>query len=305
MSTLDRQTHWQGVYTGKNETEVSWHEDSPELSLELLRQAGLKPEMAVIDVGGGASRLVDALLRAGQAHVCVLDLSSAALETAKSRLDDATSVQWAVSDVTNWIPDREYDVWHDRAAFHFLTTAADQQAYVHVLGRSLKNGGQAIIGTFAVDGPEKCSGLPVARYDAERLQTVLGKQFTLTATRLRRPTWCGNYPMLPKQTALIARSLDGLQKPLALDLALTQATSVGTPAMRSLAAEFLSQGSWNPEPGQLVFAGNGRQSIAPAIAAIVPTGGRCGVVNSACLICRTCHEQRRRPDTRLIALPCG
>jgi ubiquinone/menaquinone biosynthesis C-methylase UbiE len=118
----------------------------------------------------------------------VLDLSAAALETAHSRLVDSTRVKWIVSDVTIWTPDRGYDLWHDRAAFHFLTTAADQQAYVGVMSRALKEGGKAVIGTFALDGPEKCSGLAVARYDAERLQAVLGEQFKLATTRRHEHT---------------------------------------------------------------------------------------------------------------------
>lgn len=183
MATGDRQTHWQGVYTTKSDIEVSWYEDTPELSLTLLREAGLTQGMSVIDIGGGASRLVDALVAAGQVHVSVLDLSSAALGRAKSRLADTAHVQWIVSDVTSWTPDREYDLWHDRAAFHFLTTVVDQQAYVRVIARALREGGKAVIGTFALDGPEKCSGLPVTRYDAESLQAVLGEQFRLVATR--------------------------------------------------------------------------------------------------------------------------
>jgi ubiquinone/menaquinone biosynthesis C-methylase UbiE len=188
MATLDRQTHWQGVYTTKTDSQVSWYEDTPELSLKLLRQAGLTPEMSVIDVGGGASRLVDVLVAAGQVHMSVLDLSAAALETAHSRLVDTTRVKWIVSDVTTWTPDRGYDLWHDRAAFHFLTTVADQQAYVRVMSRALKEGGKAVIGTFALDGPEKCSGLAVARYDAERLQAVLGEQFKLAKTQRHEHT---------------------------------------------------------------------------------------------------------------------
>lgn len=183
MIANDGQTHWEDVYTTKAETDVSWFEDMPDLSLALLREAGLTPEMSVVDIGGGTSRLVDALEASGQAHVTVLDLSAAALKTAKARLAKADRVQWVVSDVTAWTPDRRFDLWHDRAAFHFLTAVEDQQAYVRVLLQALKDGGKAVIGTFAPDGPEKCSGLPVARYDAESLQAVLGERFKLAATR--------------------------------------------------------------------------------------------------------------------------
>lgn len=188
MTTPDRQAHWQTVYTKKADTEVSWYEDTPDLSMTLLREAGLTPEMSVIDVGGGASRLVDALLQSGQAHVSVLDLSAAALDTAKSRLADPVRVTWIVSDVTAWTSDRRYDLWHDRAAFHFLTTDADQQAYVRVLTQALKDGGKAVIGTFALDGPETCSGLAVARYDAQSLQAVLGEGLRLVATQRHEHT---------------------------------------------------------------------------------------------------------------------
>lgn len=179
----DRSAHWQTVYSTKTDSEVSWFEESPALSLDLLREAGLEPGMSVIDVGGGASRLVDSLLGQFDAQVTVLDLSEAALDIARSRLADAGRVKWVVADVTNWEPDRRYDLWHDRAAFHFLTAPADQAAYVRVLRAALKPGGVAVIGTFAPDGPEKCSGLPVARHDVGTMQAILGPDFTLVGHR--------------------------------------------------------------------------------------------------------------------------
>jgi trans-aconitate methyltransferase len=188
MANADRQSHWETVYQTKAEKEVSWFEDTPDLSLSLLREAGLNPSLTVIDVGGGASRLVDALVASDQAHVTVLDLSAAALALAKARLTAADRVKWVVSDVTTWTPDRQYDLWHDRAAFHFMTSSEDQCAYVGVLSAALKTGGAAIIGTFAPDGPEKCSGLPVARHDAESLQAVLGEGFTLLSKRRHEHT---------------------------------------------------------------------------------------------------------------------
>ena len=179
----DRESHWQGVYTTKAEDNVSWFEESPDLSLALLAEAGLVSQHAVVDVGGGASRLVDALLARGQQWVSVLDLSQAALNTARGRLLPDASADWIVADVTAWQPGRRYDYWHDRAAFHFLTEPADQAAYVAVLKQALQPGGVAIIGTFALDGPEKCSGLTVARHDSESLSDVLGDGFALTAQR--------------------------------------------------------------------------------------------------------------------------
>lgn len=186
--TEDRRAHWERVYTTKQDTEVSWFEDTPEVSLTLLRAAGLTPDMAVIDIGGGTSRLVDTLLAQDQQHVSVLDLSSAALSAARTRLNDPANVSWIVSDITKWTPDRVYDLWHDRAAFHFLTDPADQQAYADILHSALSAGGRAVIGTFAPDGPEKCSGLPVARYDAATLATVLGPRFALLAEQREEHT---------------------------------------------------------------------------------------------------------------------
>ncbi|MGO4573205.1 class I SAM-dependent methyltransferase [Microvirga sp. 2TAF3] len=183
MTDVDRRSHWENIYSAKGESQVSWFENTPDLSLCLLREAGLNPSLAVIDIGGGASRLVDALVAAGQVHVTVLDLSATALNIAKARLAAPDRVTWIVSDVTTWMPDRQYDLWHDRATFHFLTLPEDRHAYVDVLSTALKPGGAAVIGTFAPDGPEKCSGLPVVRYDAESLQAVLGKRFKLLSTR--------------------------------------------------------------------------------------------------------------------------
>ena len=183
MSNDDRRSHWDGVYSTKSEDAVSWFEPSPDISLALLREAGLQTDMAVVDIGGGASRLVDALVALPVADITVLDVSAAALRTAQARLPAGSTVQWIAADVTTWLPDRRYHLWHDRAAFHFLTEDRDQAAYVATLKRALRPGGRAIIGTFALDGPEKCSGLPVARYDPDSLQAVLGDDFKLLFSR--------------------------------------------------------------------------------------------------------------------------
>ncbi|MGE0283714.1 MAG: trans-aconitate 2-methyltransferase, partial [Rhizobiaceae bacterium] len=126
--------------------------------------------------------LVDALVARGQAYVAVLDLSSAALETARSRLGHSANVEWIVADVTRWKSSRQYDLWHDRAALHFLTDPTDQAAYVEALNQALAPSGRAVIGTFAPDGPEKCSGLVVARHDAQSLAALLGDRFQLIAS---------------------------------------------------------------------------------------------------------------------------
>lgn len=184
MQGESRQAHWEGVYTKKGENEVSWFQESPAPSLELIAQVGATPASAIIDIGGGASRLVDNLVERGFEDITVLDLSEAALEAAKGRLGGrAAQVHWIVADATVWEPQRAHDVWHDRAAFHFLTEDHDRAAYVARLERALKVGGHAIIATFALDGPERCSGLPVVRYDPVSLGKTLGRTFQLVDTR--------------------------------------------------------------------------------------------------------------------------
>ncbi|KYK44152.1 class I SAM-dependent methyltransferase [Bradyrhizobium diversitatis] len=180
----DRSTHWDHVYATKGEAEVSWFQDSPTISLEMIRAANPDHGAAIIDIGGGASRLVDALLQDGYRDVAVLDLSANALDAVKKRIGKIGSiVDWIVADATTWQPAKTYDVWHDRAAFHFLTEPRDRAAYVERLRAALTPGGQVVIGTFAPDGPEKCSGLPVQRHDSASLAAELGPEFELVETR--------------------------------------------------------------------------------------------------------------------------
>ena len=184
MNDVRRQDHWEKVYTAKGENEVSWFQETPAPSLELIELVGAIRSSGIIDIGGGASRLVDCLVAQGYADVTMLDLSAAALASARSRLGDkANGVSWIAADVTLWEPSRSYDVWHDRAAFHFLTDPNDRTAYLARLRRALRLGGHAIIGTFAPDGPERCSGLLVSRYDADSLAATLGRGFELIDTR--------------------------------------------------------------------------------------------------------------------------
>ena len=194
MNETNRQAHWQNVYATRGEREVSWFEERPALSLDLISAAGGTPRSSVIDVGGGASRLVDALLADGFEAVTVLDISEAALAAVKRRLGSkAASVTWIVSDITAWEPAERYDLWHDRAVLHFLTDASDRAAYVARLEKALQPGGHAIIGTFALDGPERCSGLPVVRYDARSLSELLGPEFDLVEElRQEHPTPMGS-----------------------------------------------------------------------------------------------------------------
>lgn len=180
----DRTTHWQNVYATKGEAEVSWFQDRPTNSLDMIRAANPDHDAAIIDIGGGASRLVDALLQDGYRDIAVLDLSANALDAAKKRIGAAASkVDWIVADATAWRPAKTYGVWHDRAAFHFLTDPHDRAAYVERLRAAIASGGHVIIATFAPDGPEKCSGLPVQRHDGASLAAELGPEFELVETR--------------------------------------------------------------------------------------------------------------------------
>jgi SAM-dependent methyltransferase len=178
MSNNERHAHWENVYQTKGERDVSWFQESPEISLDLIRATGAGPDASIIDIGGGASRLVDALADERYTAITVLDLSEKALATARSRLGArGAGVEWIAADVTTWEPTQTYDLWHDRAAFHFLTEAKDRAAYVERLLRAVRPGGHVIIGTFAPDGPERCSGLPVVRHDAAALARAVGPSF--------------------------------------------------------------------------------------------------------------------------------
>jgi len=180
MSGFNRQAHWQQVYTEKGENQVSWFQERPTVSLELIEAVGVKPSSAIIDIGGGASRLVDALLDDGFEAVTVLDVSEAALEAARARLGErAAKVHWVNADVTAWRPTAQFDVWHDRAVFHFLTGSEERLAYVRQVAHAVRPGGHVIVSTFGPEGPTKCSGLDVARYDAEALHEQLGIRFRL------------------------------------------------------------------------------------------------------------------------------
>lgn len=184
--TDDRTTHWDNRYSGSDPEALSWFEASPTLSLQLIQQAS-GPKAGVIDIGSGASLLPDALLDAGYRDITVLDLSAEALARSRARLGErAAAVDWQVVDVTHWQPARRYNLWHDRAVFHFLTDAGDRAAYVRALGSALAPGGTAILMSFADDGPEKCSGLPVRRYAPEDLvaeiERLLPGQFDVKET---------------------------------------------------------------------------------------------------------------------------
>jgi 2-polyprenyl-3-methyl-5-hydroxy-6-metoxy-1,4-benzoquinol methylase len=179
---MKTQEHWERVYSTKRETEVSWYQAHPEHSLELIRSAAPDLSASILDVGGGASRLVDELIGLGYSNLTVLDVSHFALDRSKARLGRRSdNVSWIVADVTQWKPERTWDVWHDRAVFHFLTTIEDQNAYITALEAATKPGSSAIISTFALDGPDRCSGLPVQRYSPASLAARIGSKFEMVS----------------------------------------------------------------------------------------------------------------------------
>lgn len=185
-----RQAHWQNVYLTKPVDTVSWYRPHLDVSLELLELAGVTSDSRLIDVGGGASTLVDDLLDRGMRHLTILDVSPQALAIARRRIGPRESkVAWVASDVlAASLPPGGFDVWHDRAVFHFLTDPADAARYAEQAAAAVRRGGHAIIGGFAPDGPERCSGLPVARRSAEDIAALFAPSFRLVTKRAERHT---------------------------------------------------------------------------------------------------------------------
>ena len=176
----DRKEHWENVYKDKSPLEVGWYVSEPVLSLQLIRNTQAAVDAPIIDVGGGASVLVDHLCDDGYTNVSVLDISANALACAKDRLGDkANNVEWYDDDVTCFNPPHQFSVWHDRAVFHFLREESDRRSYMEVLKRALEPNGHVIIAAFAIGGPTQCSGLDIVQYDAEKLQAELGDAFEL------------------------------------------------------------------------------------------------------------------------------
>lgn len=175
-----KREHWDEVYRTKAPDSVSWYQPTPEPSLRALDELRLPVTASLIDVGGGASSLVDRLVERGWPDLTVLDIAAPALDLAKARLGDETArVAWVIDDVTAWRPERQYDAWHDRAVFHFLTELEQRLAYRRALETGTAPGSAVIIATFAPDGPERCSGLPVQRYDAAALVREFSSVFAL------------------------------------------------------------------------------------------------------------------------------
>ncbi len=184
---MDRSSHWENVYRAKGPSELSWFQPEATLSLSMIERAVPDREAAIIDVGAGASTLVDGLLASGYRRITVLDLSAAALSQAGQRVassERANSVVWQSADVLAVeLPAGAFDLWHDRAVFHFLTDSVDRRRYLAQVRRALRPGGYALVATFAEDGPTRCSGLDVARYSSERLHGEFGAEFELVETR--------------------------------------------------------------------------------------------------------------------------
>lgn len=178
---MDTKQHWEKVYSDKSADAVSWFQPHAIRSLKLIQSLVVDKAAHIIDVGGGASTLVDDLLEQGYSNLSVLDLSAAALQVAKNRLGNAAAkIHWLEGDVTQLsLPENSIDLWHDRAVFHFLTTEEERRRYVGTVLKSVRPGGYVLVATFAEDGPEKCSGLPVQRYSASGLHTEFGSAFEL------------------------------------------------------------------------------------------------------------------------------
>jgi SAM-dependent methyltransferase len=190
---MSMQNHWERVYQTRAPLETSWYTPHLDTSLRLIREAAASPSAAILDVGGGVSTLVDDLLAAGYVNVTVLDISRSAIVKSKRRLGDAAErAHWIAGDITRIeLPPRSYDVWHDRGTFHFLAPPSDRAAYLDRLRTALRPGGHLILATFALAGPERCSDLPVERYDAAGLQRELGPEFRLVASLLEQHTTPG------------------------------------------------------------------------------------------------------------------
>jgi ubiquinone/menaquinone biosynthesis C-methylase UbiE len=172
--------HWEDIYASTAATDSSWYEPEPAASLRLIEQIGPTPSQAVIDVGAGESLLVDGLLARGFTDITVLDVSRNALTNVERRLGEgARHVTFVHHDVLTWTPDRTYDIWHDRAVFHFLTERTDRDRYVDIAARAIRVGGHLVLATFAEDGPTQCSGLPTSRYSALDLEATFAEYFTL------------------------------------------------------------------------------------------------------------------------------
>ncbi|HLF64932.1 MAG TPA: class I SAM-dependent methyltransferase [Saprospiraceae bacterium] len=176
---FNKEKHWDTVYQNKSGDQLSWYQAYPGVSMQFISQYGSGKDAHLIDIGGGTSNLVDILVQKGYEHVAVLDISTVALEGAGERLGDkARQIEWVHSDILEFHPKEKYDIWHDRAAFHFLTEERKVEHYVRLAAEAIKDGGLLILGTFSEKGPVECSNLPVHRYSQEQLEALLYAWFT-------------------------------------------------------------------------------------------------------------------------------
>ena len=183
----DTKTHWQNIYSQKQANSVTWFQSNPDTSLGLIKNSQIAKNAPILDVGSGASLLIDSLLNKGFTELSVLDISSSALAASKQRLGSlAEKITWYEADITQFVPETEYSLWHDRAVFHFLTDKADRKKYIDCLKSALKVNGHVIIATFALDGPKKCSGLEVVHYDVSKMSSELGDDFTFVEVILEK-----------------------------------------------------------------------------------------------------------------------
>jgi SAM-dependent methyltransferase len=183
----DARAHWEQVYLEREPETLSWYQPVPETSLRLIEDAGLPRSAGILDAGGGASKLAGDLLAAGYRDVTVVDISQAALQRARRELGSAGQrVRWIEADIRVHDFGRQFDLWHDRAVFHFMVAAADRDGYLMVLRRTLAPGGRLILATFGPGGPTRCSGLPVARYGPDALSHAVGAEFELVSSRLEQ-----------------------------------------------------------------------------------------------------------------------
>lgn len=177
-SQATTQAHWEQVYAQKALETCSWYQATPQLALDLLKTYQIAPTDRIIDIGGGDSLLIDHLLDLGYSHLSVLDISAKALSRAQTRLGQrAKQVNWITSNVLDFVPTQQYDFWHDRAAFHFFTVETDVQQYVDRAAQGVRTGGVLVVGTFSTEGPQKCSGLEIRQYSAQRLTEVFAEHF--------------------------------------------------------------------------------------------------------------------------------
>jgi 2-polyprenyl-3-methyl-5-hydroxy-6-metoxy-1,4-benzoquinol methylase len=190
MKELDRKAHWENIYDSKSLKEVSWYQPVPQTSLDLIAKCNLRKDAKIIDVGGGDGFLVDHLIDLGYSDITVLDISEAAIDRAKKRLGQRShNIQWIVADIASFNPEETYDLWHDRAAFHFLTRPEEIQHYLKMLDKGIATGGDLILGTFSEKGPLKCSGIEISQYSIRDMEQLLSEGFeVLTSMNVDHPT---------------------------------------------------------------------------------------------------------------------